>query len=396
MTLDIHDEAFERALRGTLAALEPGDVPVALLASVAAVPRVARRERPAPRLLFALGGLAAVLVVAVIAIATLTRLPGPTPPIGTEPTPTAAPSAPSSLRLELVTDDVLAPSAAILDILDARLAAAGYDDATTGVAEGRFLVDVQAEPSDGQRILELLTAPGRVEALETGLDHIQPGTPIDRAAYTVLFSGDEVASADLVGVLAEPAGVLLYLDANATDRLAEYSGSHVGEMFTIAVDGVAVVVPMIQEAMTGGSMQLSLADGDDSALSLLAFLRSGPLPSPLRLAPEPAGQSILPGLPPTPAASETNSPTAGVSRATFTTLVQESCGSIGGCAYDVVLAGPGAPVRLEFNDHERCWAGPRSCRSEPTRPRSPRTSCRMPGRRTGRSSENRTSSARPR
>ena len=177
MTDDRLDPRFERALRATLAELDPGNPPAQLQRR--GDRRAGRSARPG-RVRFnpsmALGGLAAALLVAVVGIGVLPRFSATV-----APQPSVAPV--PGVRLELVSDDPLAPLADIVQILDARLGAAGLGDSTIVIDGGRIVVDAPVDPGDAAAVTaltRLLTAQGEVEGLATGLDEIVPGQDVAR------------------------------------------------------------------------------------------------------------------------------------------------------------------------------------------------------------------------
>ena len=262
------------------------------------------------------------------------RLPGPTRDRDRADRRRLPPSAPSSLRLELVTDDVLAPSAAILrhprGPAGRRRLRRLRRRAST---EGRFMVDVPGEPSDGRRAI-LDAAHGawaRSRRSRPASTH-HPARDAARSERTVRRPVPRRgrASADLVEALAEPAG-----GPAAPGRRRRRTGS--AEYYGAARrrdlrDRGRRRRGRRRRRSTRRSRtarcRSRLRRRRDDARSTSDWRRScdsGPLPSPLRLAPEPAGQSIRPGLPTTPAASETNVAHCRQSRrATFTSASSRS------------------------------------------------------------------------
>src|SRR4029079_474761 len=80
--------------------------------------------------------------------------------------------------------------------------------------------------------------------------------------------------------------LLLKLDGAGTRLFGDYSRTHVGSYLAIAIDGVVVVAPLIQNEIPGGDIEVSI--GENAGLSaeelsrLVAIIRIGPLPVPIR------------------------------------------------------------------------------------------------------------------
>jgi hypothetical protein len=284
MTDERMDPRFEDAVRAALAELEPGEVPVALRQGVTAVTSASGRDRQPRRLLLGLAGLAAAVAIVAVGAALVGRLELGVPTVGV--TPSESPSiGPTTQHLELVADDVFADSAAVIAVLERRLDSLGYTDATVGVADGRYLVDVVADDDQRPDLERVLTSVGRVEGLATGMAEVQPGVAVTPDAFSVLFHSEDVSAATLGDDPAAGPIVDLTLDPDTATRFGEYTAGHVGETFAIAIDGTPVVVPQINEAILDGQVRISFADDAESAeraRDLVAILMSGPLPSPLR------------------------------------------------------------------------------------------------------------------
>ena len=70
----------------------------------------------------------------------------------------------------------------------------------------------------------------------------------------------------------------------AATALADATAAHVGEYLPIALDGVAIAVPVIESQLPDGRVQVALSSDDStSAGRLAAILQAGPLPLPVEV-----------------------------------------------------------------------------------------------------------------
>jgi preprotein translocase subunit SecD len=83
--------------------------------------------------------------------------------------------------------------------------------------------------------------------------------------------------------------VMLHFTEDGGRRFAEVTRANVQRKLAIVVDGESLSSPVIQEAITGGSAQITLGRVDNpeslrlEAEALSASLRSGALPAPCTL-----------------------------------------------------------------------------------------------------------------
>ena len=296
MTDDQLDPRFERAVRATLAELDPGNPPAALQHRG---DRCAGTIRPpgavALQPSMALGGLAAALLVAVVGIGVLTRFSATV-----APQPSVAPA--PGVRVELVSDDPLAPLADIVRILDARLDAADLDDSTIAIEGGRIVVDAPVDPArrdrrGGADPTAHVRGRGRGSGHGAGRDRAGSG-PCPGTRTPCCSTSEDVVRRRGRRRRLGPGG----RPADTWTRLRRIGSpstrsANVGEMFAIAVDGEAIVAPMINEPITDGDIQITVgpldASGADHLREMVAMLEGGPLPAPLRVvADEPSDRSV--------------------------------------------------------------------------------------------------------
>jgi preprotein translocase subunit SecD len=113
----------------------------------------------------------------------------------------------------------------------------------------------------------------------------------------VLFSGDQVAAANIGTNQTGQRTVDFTLNGEGKQLFADYTGSHVGDYFAVVLDGKVITAPTIREAIPGGQVQISqngiggypLA----AATDLVTILQSGQLKFPMK---ELANQDVSPTL----------------------------------------------------------------------------------------------------
>ena len=270
------------------------------------------------------------------------------PGISPEPEPTAAPTVAPGQGLQVVyrvlpvLDEPATAGdlAAILDIMSMRVQGAGaaFSGANTGADTLEIGIAVPAQDAALTASLRrLLGATGLVEfvplgsiGLEGGL--IDPGAPR-------LFAGnlDPVTDAEVAYDQDGNRLVQLTLEAGAAGEFAEWSGSHIGEVLAIVVDGEPVATPTIMSPITDGVVQLSSGgEGgwpETEATRLVALLASGRLPHPVE---ETSTNAVDAAPTPTPTPFPTTVSVAGYVAA---------CPAVAGCVYDLDLRGAGADWR---------------------------------------------------
>ena len=121
------------------------------------------------------------------------------------------------------------------------------------------------------------TSQGQLQAIE--------GQPLP-SQEPPLFSGDQVASANVATDQNGARVVAFTLKSDGASKFADYTTNHIGEYFAIVLDNNVVSAPVIQSAITGGSGQIEggglggFARVD--AENLVNVLRFGSLPFPVQ------------------------------------------------------------------------------------------------------------------
>jgi hypothetical protein len=316
------DPRFERDLRDLLRAETPAAVPVALRDTVSAVPTAAptRRTPLTGRMrLLPLAAFAAV-VVGLASIGGAIVLSSPQVPLGAvgagaSDVPTMSrPGGPELFRIEyrVTSIDARQPAASdtarVADIMRRRLAGPGWtmlNPVVTVTGPDRVQVEVDvsmiSQPYNGavlDGLRAVLDPTGRLDLVPVGQAEVTEGASIDLARFPPLLSGDQVASASVTGEA--NADLLLTLRDEGRALFAAYTGAHVGERFAMVLDGIVVVVPSVQDQVTGGEVVISFPPdargaGPDPA-RLAAILGSGAYPCPVVISS--SGPAPSPAAPP--------------------------------------------------------------------------------------------------
>jgi hypothetical protein len=283
------DAAFEQELRAVLADLAPDVAPGSLRASVAALPRQLGRPGPTrSRALLAVLGIAAVLAVLVasFSLSTGRRVP----PVGGPPPGSAAPASSPSSGTATLTFDVVTPDGsmaskdqvlAVEDVMDARLHAYGVGLFSSSASDDRITYEVPLPHGDATTVdslREVLGTTGVFSIALLGADPVDVGA---RVTVPPLVTGDAVTDAR-TGVDQGGTPTLdLTFDAAGSAALAGTTRTHVGEYLAVALDGIAVTVPVINEEIPDGRLQITFASDDTLSTRLAPIVSSGPLPLPV-------------------------------------------------------------------------------------------------------------------
>ena len=118
----------------------------------------------------------------------------------------------------------------------------------------------------------------------TGIVDGQP-LPAD-PQLTPLFTGEHLTAANPGTDQTSGQPVVAFtLDGDAAKLFGDYTKAHVGEFFAIVLDGTVISAPSINEAITGGSGQITMGSSADAVTqmnSLVTVLRYGSLPFPIK------------------------------------------------------------------------------------------------------------------
>lgn len=159
-------------------------------------------------------------------------------------------------------------------------------------------VDVAVLASNGQVVIDLpgttdqataraLLAQGQFVALDTGDSPLTVGMDVRKifVLYAQAFTGEQIDASTVRAELDQASGkpvVTFALRAQARNRFAEYTRTHIGQYLTYTLDGIVIESAAIQ-APIRGRIQISGLPRMADAQRLALFLRSGALPLPLQV-----------------------------------------------------------------------------------------------------------------
>jgi protein-export membrane protein SecD len=106
-------------------------------------------------------------------------------------------------------------------------------------------------------------------------------------------SGDQLVDANPTMDNYNQPVVSLRFDSAGSRKFGDLTSKNVGKRFAIVLDGEVISAPVIREAITGGSGQISGNFTFESASDLAVLLRAGALPAPLTILEE---RSVGPSL----------------------------------------------------------------------------------------------------
>ncbi|MEK6720564.1 MAG: protein translocase subunit SecD [Chloroflexota bacterium] len=178
--------------------------------------------------------------------------------------------------------------AVIRDIIERRVN-------STGVAEpvvqtqgtDRIVVELPGV-QDTQTVRRLVGQTGELNFVPIPPGEPIPpvGTAIDLARYPPLFRGDELSSASIGQDQNGGRSVDFVLKDNGSKLFEEYTREHIQDYFAIVLDGVVISAPQIQDAITGGRVQITQGSTIGGyplreAQELVNVLQFGSLPFPI-------------------------------------------------------------------------------------------------------------------
>jgi preprotein translocase subunit SecD len=173
--------------------------------------------------------------------------------------------------------------AVIRDIMERRVNASGVTEpiVTTQGAD-RVVVELPGI-SDPQTVRRLVGQTGRLEFVPITSDCPQPteGQKIDLAACPPLFSGDQIANANVGADETGRPAVNFELKSDGATKFADYTRQNVGQQFAIVLDEVVISAPVIRQPITDGRGQISGSFTLQDATNLSTVLRYGSLPFPV-------------------------------------------------------------------------------------------------------------------
>jgi hypothetical protein len=176
--------------------------------------------------------------------------------------------------------------ARVVDVIRRRLDATGIAGATVRAVDPDHVAVGIPAGLDATPFRRVVGQVGTVTFVPLGDEPLNDGDEVDPVAHPALFGGEGVADAAVGAGQVGERVVTFELTPLAAARFADYTETHIGDYFAIAIDGRVVTAPRINSAIPGGSIEITkggevggypLAEAQE----LVAVLR-GPLPVPIR------------------------------------------------------------------------------------------------------------------
>ena len=173
-------------------------------------------------------------------------------------------------------------------IIERRVNATGVSEPQVVTAgTDRIVVEVPGV-SDTAAIRKLVGQTGALYfvPIPTGTATIQTGQILDLTKYPPLFGGEQVSAANPGVDRNNGRAVNFNLKADGASKFSTYTSAHIGDQFAIVLDGTVISAPVIQGAITGGTVQItneSQIGGLPRAEvdNIVNVLRFGSLPFPV-------------------------------------------------------------------------------------------------------------------
>lgn len=174
---------------------------------------------------------------------------------------------------------------AALNVLEKRVNGLGVSEPVLNlVGNNRISIELPGVKNT-DAVLSLLGGTGQLTINDTGNTSLATGAKVDPKTYPVQFRGKDIkpGSAQAGFDSTNQPVVTFSLQSGAADLFSKYTADHVGQHMAIAMDGVVVTDPVIQSAITGGSVQINgggmtYAEAQNIALQL----KYGALPISLK------------------------------------------------------------------------------------------------------------------
>ncbi len=148
----------------------------------------------------------------------------------------------------------------------------------------RIIVEMPGVQNADQ-IRNLVGTTGRLDFVPLGDVQMSAGQAVDLNQFPPLFSGDQIAAANIGADQTGRRTVDFTLQSEGKQLFADFTRDNVGKYFAIVLDGEVISAPVINEAIPGGQVQISqggiggypLAE----AQNLVTILQFGQLPFPI-------------------------------------------------------------------------------------------------------------------
>ena len=173
-------------------------------------------------------------------------------------------------------------------IIERRVNATGVSEPQVVTAgTDRIVVEVPGV-SDTAAIRKLVGQTGQLEfvPIPKGSAQVNAGEVLDLSKYQILFGGEQVTSANPGSDRNGGRAVNFNLKSGGADLFSKYTAAHVGEQFAIVLDSTVISAPVIQSAISGGTVQIT----NESQIgglprtevdNIVNVLRFGSLPFPV-------------------------------------------------------------------------------------------------------------------
>lgn len=183
----------------------------------------------------------------------------------------------------------LADLAVVRDIIERRVNSTGVVEPVV-VTQGtdRIIVELPGE-QDTTTVRRLVGTTGRLDFVPIPTSQTTPpaeGQTLDLGVYKPLFSGDQLASANVGQDQNGNRTVNFVLKEEGKNLFADWTARHVGEFFAITLDGVVISAPRINSSIPGGNVEISSGNAiggfsKSVAENLVNVLKFGSLPFPV-------------------------------------------------------------------------------------------------------------------
>src|SRR5204863_9618656 len=118
----------------------------------------------------------------------------------------------------------------------------------------RIIVEMPGVQNADQ-IRNLVGTTGRLDFVPLGDTQMTQGQQVDLKAFPPLFSGDEVAAAQIGSNQTGQRTVDFTLNGDGKEKFAEYTANNVGKYFAIVLDGEVISAPVIRASVPEGHVQ---------------------------------------------------------------------------------------------------------------------------------------------
>ncbi len=173
---------------------------------------------------------------------------------------------------------------AVRQILENRVDALGVAEPQVQLeGEDRVIVELPGI-EDPDEAIALFKQTGRLQIINTGREYIPPGETVDPAGrgFEVVLTGSHLQGADLsYDQIGNPV-VQFQINEEGAEIFGEHTGSNLGQLLSVVVDGVVINSANIAARITD-SGQIDGIESLVEARNLMIQLRYGALPVPLKV-----------------------------------------------------------------------------------------------------------------